>query len=145
MPSGRAKRQPDPRPILFFLDRGLGRHIIAEALRSAGHDVLTMAEVYPDGTDMSIEDPTWIRRAGREGWVALTKDLAIVLDHPDDLEDTSLRVFAFNNANLPGPVMAERLLQHLNRILQRCRKPGPYVYAITADGLELRWPRDRER
>ena len=145
MPSGRAKRQPDPERVVFFLDRGLGRHIIADALREAGHHVLTMADVYPDGADMSIEDPIWIARAGREGWVALTKDLAIVLDHPDDLAANNLRVFAFNNANLPGPVIAERLLQHLNRIQQRCRKPGPYVYAIAADGLELRWPRNRGR
>jgi hypothetical protein len=37
--------------------------------------------------------------------------------------------------------MAERLIAHLNRIRQRARKSGPYVYVITADVLELRWPR----
>ena len=42
MPSGRAKRQPDHEPVVFFLDRGLGRHVLANALRDAGHVVLTM-------------------------------------------------------------------------------------------------------
>ena len=78
------------------------------------------------------------RKLGR-----IDEGMAIVLDHPDDLAASELRVFAFNNANLSGPVMAERLMQHLNRILQRCRKPGPYVYVIAADGLELRWPRNQ--
>ena len=55
MPSGRAKRQPESEPV-FFLDRGLGRHVLAAARRDAGQQVLTMADVYPDGADMSVED-----------------------------------------------------------------------------------------
>lgn len=141
MPSGRAKRLPDPEPVVFFLDRGLGRHVLATVLRDAGHTVLTMAEVYPGGADMEVADPDWIRRADDGGWIALTKDPSIIFDHADVLADTSLRAFAFNNANLTGAVMAERLTAQLNPILQRARKRGPYVYVITADGLDLRWPR----
>jgi hypothetical protein len=141
MPSGRAKRQPEHEPVVFFLDRGLGRHVLANALRDAGHAVLTMVEVYPDGADMDVSDPDWLLRADEEGWIALTKDPAIIFDHADVLAETTLRVFAFNNASLTGPIMADRLIAHLNRILQRARKHGPYVYVITADGLELRWPR----
>ena len=99
-----------------------------------------MADVYPDGADQRIGDPEWIRRADAEGWIALTKDLAIVRDHADVLAETTLRIFAFNNANLTGLELVGRLEANFDRILQRARKPGPYVWVITADGLRRRWP-----
>lgn len=102
-----------------------------------------MADVYPGGTDQRTTDPEWIARADMEGWVALTKDYSIIRDHRDVLAETTLRVFAFNNANLTGPELVARLDANFNRILQRAKKPGPYVWIITPDGLQRRWPRDR--
>lgn len=81
MPSGRAKRLPSLEPVVFFLDRGLGRHVLANALRDEGQAVLTMAEIYPDGANMVVSDPDWIRRSNDEGWIALTKDPAIIFAH----------------------------------------------------------------
>ena len=100
-----------------------------------------MADVYPHGADQRITDPEWIKRADREGWVALTKDPSIIRDHRDVLAETTLRVFAFNNANLTGPALVARLESNFNRILQRARKPGPCMWVITPDGLQLRWPK----
>ncbi len=100
-----------------------------------------MADVYPDGTDQRISDPEWIKRADTEGWVALTKDPSIIRDHRDVMAETKLRVFAFNNANLTGSEMVARLEINFNRILQRSRKPGPYLWVITPDGLQRRWPK----
>ena len=141
MPSGRRRQQPDAPPPVFFLDRGLGRHLIAEAIRAQGYEALPMADVYPDGTDQRISDPEWIKRADTEGWVALTKDPSIIRDHRDVMAETKLRVFAFNNANLTGSEMVARLEINFNRILQRSRKPGPYLWVITPDGLQRRWPK----
>ena len=139
MPSGRRRQQPDhPRPV-FFLDRGLGRRLIAEAIRARGFEALPMAEVYPRGTDQRIADPDWMLRADQEGWVALTKDYSVVRDHRDVLAESTLRVFAYNNANLTGPEMVHRLETNFNRILQRAAKLGPFVYVIGRDRLELRW------
>ena len=109
MPSGRHRQQPDHPPPVFFLDRGLGRHLIAEAIRARGYEALPMAEVYPGGTDQRIADPDWILRADQAGWVALTKDYSVVRDHRDVLAETTLRVFAYNNANLTGAEMVDRL------------------------------------
>ena len=100
-----------------------------------------MADVYPDGADQRITDPEWIKRAGGQSWVALTKDYSVIRDHRHVLADTTLRVFAFNNANLTGPELVARLESNFNRILQRATKPGPYVWVITPNGLQLRWPR----
>jgi PIN like domain len=104
-----------------------------------------MFEAYPDGEDQRIGDDEWIARASEENWIALTKDDAIRRDHPDALAASRLRVFALNNANLTGEEMAERYLRHLNRIMQRATSPGPYVYVVSAGGLELRWRPDRNR
>ena len=98
-----------------------------------------MAEVYPGGADQRVADPEWILKADQEGWIALTKDYSVVRDHRDVLADTMLRVFAYNNANLTGAEMVDRLESNFNRIIQRAIKPGPYVYVIGRDGLELRW------
>lgn len=141
MPSGQRRQRPDAPPPVFFLDRGLGRHLIAEAIRARGYEALPMADVYPDGADQRISDPEWITRADTEGWIALTKDASIIRDHRDVLAETQLRVFAFNNANLTGTELVARLDANFNRILQRARKPGPYLWVITPDGLQLRWPR----
>jgi hypothetical protein len=140
MSSGRRRGQPErPKPT-FFLDRGLGRFVVVEAIRERGYEALPMVEVYPDGEDERLSDDTWILRAHTEGWVALTKDYSIVRDHIDTLKETTLRVFALNNANLTGPQMAARFDAHLNRIVQRAAKAGPYIYVVGAKGLELRWP-----
>ena len=119
--------------------------MVAEAIRARGYEALPMADVYPDGTDQRTTDPEWIRRADREGWVALTKDPSIVRDHRDVLAETTLRVFAFNNASLTGREMADRLGYNFNRILQRAKKPGPYVWIIKPNGLQRRWPKDQDR
>ncbi|MYJ42928.1 MAG: hypothetical protein F4076_10915 [Acidimicrobiaceae bacterium] len=131
--------------MVFFLDRGLGFHLIAEAIRARGYEALPMADAYPDGTDQRISDPEWITRADTEGWVALTKDPSIIRDHRDVPAETRLRIFAFNlrvqQCEPDRTEMVARLDANLNRILQRARKPGPHLWMITPDGLQLRWPK----
>jgi hypothetical protein len=98
-----------------------------------------MFEAYPDGADQHVADDEWIAMASAEQWIALTKDDEIRRNHADALTRSSLRVFALNNANLTGAKMAERYTKHLHRIVQRSATPGPYLYVVTAAGLELRW------
>ena len=81
-----------------------------------------MADAFPDD-GQHVGDDEWIERVSAEGWVALTKDTALVRDHADALAASTLRVFALPNANLTGPEMAERFQANLNRIVQRPRTP----------------------
>lgn len=138
MLSGRRRKRPEPTKPIFFIDRAVGRYVVAEAIRSRGFDALPMADVYPGHADQDVKDPVWILRADREGWIAITKDCSII-DHEDALLETTLRVFAFSNANLTGVEMQDRILNHLNRILQRAAKPGPYIDKITRKGLDRYW------
>jgi len=48
-------------------------------------------------------------------------------------------VFALSNASLTGAQMAERYAVNLNRIVQRARRPGLYVYVVMPNRLERRW------
>lgn len=140
MRSGRRRSPPKIEVPVFFLDRGLGVKNIANAIRKSGYRALPMVEVYPGGADQKVTDNEWIRLASESGWIALTKDCSIIRDHVDALKASTLRVFALNNANLTGPDMAARYAVNMSKILACATKPGPYVYVVTASGLELRWP-----
>lgn len=140
MRSGRRRSLLEVRDPVFFLDRGLGINFVANAIRARGYRVMPMVEVYPGGADQLVTDDEWIKRASDNGWIALTKDYSMIRDHEGTLAASTLQVFALSNANLTGPAMADRYAMHLNRIVQRSAKPGPYVYVVTAGGLELRWP-----
>ena len=99
-----------------------------------------MADVYPGGRDLRLPDPEWIRRADREGWIVISKDNAIVRDHRDVLEATTLRLFLIPNPSLTGAEMVRRLMDNWHAILRRAATGGPYAYAVLPDRIEKRWP-----
>lgn len=136
MPSGR-RRSPRDLDLTFFVDRGLGRRFVPAML---GHHVVAMAELYPEDADQRIGDDQWIGDVSARGWVALTKDVNIIRDHQAALRRSTLRVFALSNANIAGEKMATRYRTNIHRIVQRCRKPGPYVDVVHKDRVERRWP-----
>lgn len=141
MQSGPKPAQPEQRPPVFFLDRSLGRRLVAEAIAARGFAALPMAEVYPNGQDQRIPDPQWMMHADREGWTAITKDRALIRDHADTLAETTLRLFLIPNANLSGSAMVERLMANWDAITRRARSPGPFAYSVLPGGLVRRWPR----
>lgn len=143
MPSGPRQRQRETPPPVFFFDRGVGRVLVPSEFSAAGYDVKIMADVYPDRADQRITDDEWIARASTEGWIAITKDAAIICHHEAALRASNLVVFCLPNANLTGEQMAERFRAHLNRIIQRARQPGPTVWVVQADRLERRRPPGR--
>lgn len=139
MPSGVSTKPPRVPLPDFFLDRGLGKHYVADAIRSQGGAVLCMGDVFPnDG--QSIPDPEWIRRADAEGWVALTKDRRVLRDHRLDIQRSTLRIFIIPNSHLTGTQMADRVIANWNRILKRCQQPGPFAYSILPNRLEMLYP-----
>lgn len=142
MTSGSRRKQREGPAVCFFVERSLGRVHVTRVFREAGFEVVLMAERYPDGADQLIGDDEWILDVGKVGMVALTKDAAILRDHRSALEAARLRVFALTNANLPGPQMADQFRAHLNRIVQRARKPGPFFDAVGRTRIERRWPRE---
>jgi aryl-alcohol dehydrogenase-like predicted oxidoreductase len=128
-------------PLEFFVDRSLGKSIV-EALRAEGLTVYSMAEVYGEEVAQRLADEVWLRDAGENDWVVLTKDDAIRRRpaERDALMEAAVRAFCLTTARLRGSEQVERFVLNRHRILQQARKPGPYIYGVYESGLKRLWP-----
>lgn len=136
----RRGRRPPPPPE-FFIDRSLGRRIVPEAIEAAGYVVHTLASVYGEQEGQRVEDERWLRDAGAADWVVLLKDDRI-RRRPAELGAlvaARVRAFCLTNAQLRGDEQAARFTTNINRIVQRARQPGPYVYGVYESGLRPLW------
>jgi uncharacterized protein with PIN domain len=79
---------------VFFVDRSLGKHIVAQALRSQGVTV----EVHDDIFSPDAADEEWLATAGQKQWVVLTKDNRLRYHHREKtiLLRSGVRAFYFN-------------------------------------------------
>ena len=131
----------EEQPAEFFVDRSLGKSIV-EGLRVAGLAVRSMAEVYGEKRAQLLDDQVWLRDAGENGWIVLTKDDAIRRRpaERDALTEAAVRVFCLTNRNMRGEEQTERFVSNRHRILRQARKPGPYIYGVYEKGLKRLWP-----
>jgi hypothetical protein len=131
-----------PPPPEFLIDRSLGVQL-ADAIRQVGHAVHTLRSIYGEERASEIADEDWIPEAAALGRLLLTKDDSIRRFPPARAaaESSGAKIFCLPNARMKTADMRVRVLVNLNRIIQRGRHPGPYMYAIDADGLRLLWPR----
>ena len=136
-PSRRAESQLE-----FFLDRSLGRHVVADALRAVGVPVQVMAERDPE-TEEFVEDETWIREVTADGLVILMKDDQIRRKPREQqaVLESGARAFVVTNASLRGDEVAALFVENRHRIMQRARKPGPFIYGVYPGRLEKLFPR----
>lgn len=125
----------------FFVDRSLGKSIV-EGLRATGLTVHSMADIYGEKRAQLLADEVWLRDAGKNDWIVLTKDDAIRRRpaERDALTEAAVRVFCLTNRNLRGAEQTERFVANRHRILRQARQPGPYIYGVYAEGLKRLWP-----
>ena len=135
-----------PQPPEFLIDRALGIHL-AESIRGRGYAVHTLRTLYGEACAQSIEDEIWIPESALLGLVILTKDDSIRRFAParDAAMESRARLFCLPNAHLTTQQMRERVLDNLNRIVQRARHDGPYMYAVDPQGLRLLWPSKKRK
>lgn len=139
----RRRGRPSEPPPEFFLDRSLGRHVVADALRAEGLLVQTLPERYAE-IDELVEDEAWIREVTADGLVILMKDDRIRRKPREQqaILDSGARAFVVTNANLTGDQLAELFVKNRHRIIQRSRHPGPYISGIYPGRLEKLLPRE---
>ena len=137
----RRRGRPAEPPLEYFLDRSLGRHVVADALRAEGLVVQTLAERYPE-TEEFVQDEDWIREATADGLVILMKDDSIRRKPREQqaILDSGARAFVVTNASLTGPQLAELFVENRHRIIQRSRHPWPYIYGVYPGRLERLFP-----
>ena len=126
-----SSRQPEE--ATYFLDRSLGKHVVADALRGAGESV----ELHDDHFDQAAPDESWLKAVGVRGWVVLTKDSRIRSRH-NELEAIRLagaRVFVLTSANLTAKEMSEAFLRALPGIRRLNQKlDSPFIGLIDRTG-----------
>jgi hypothetical protein len=134
----------EPPPPEFFIDRSLGRKHLAEALRrlGLGLTIHTMASVYGEKRAQELADEEWLTDAGKRGWIVLMKDDAIRRRpaERDALMRAGVRAFCLTSGQLRAADQTARFVNNIHRILQRARKPGPYIYGVYENRLERLWP-----
>ena len=127
---------PSPSQPEFFLDRSLGAHDVAAALRAAGWLLRTHLEVY-GGRDQHVEDVEWLELCGREGWPVLTKDGRIRYRPAelDAIRNHRVQAFALGSGNLTAAEQAALVERHREAIERACQTPGPFLYTVNAAQL----------
>ena len=103
-------------------------------LREAGLRVLGHDEVFPAGT----EDRVWLVRAGREGWVVLTKDQTIRYKPAElmALQRAGVRQFVLATGNLTSEQMGNAFLAARDRMEKMAREIAqPFVARLNRHGM----------
>ncbi len=120
--------------LTFFVDRQLGRFIVPEALRAAGAHV----EAHDDHFAQNTPDVEWLTKAGKWGWVVISKDQNI-RRNPLELaayEAAKVRGFFVTAAGASGPENAALLARCLPGMVRRSAgRLGPFLFTISRSGV----------
>lgn len=124
-------------PPRFFVDRSLGRRMFPDALRAAGIELSTLAEVYGVPADEEVSDVDWLGRAGAEGWAVLMKDDRIRYRPAERTALVRAGVIAFcvASGNMRAADMAEMVISQIDAIRRICSRPGPSLTIVSRGGL----------
>jgi hypothetical protein len=95
-----SSRRQQPEPLVFFIDRSLGRKKVPDALRAAGVEIRVHDELFTQGT----ADVVWLREAGVRGWVVITRDNRIRYNQLEKqaVLAARLRFFSITSSSLTG-------------------------------------------
>lgn len=125
--------QPDSDQVVVFLDRSLGRHVIADALRAEEIKV----EVHDDYFGQKSPDEEWLRFVAERNWIAITKDDRIRRRKSEiaAIREHKARVIVVVSKKATGKEMAAMLLKGWRRIIGLSAKTSaPFVAKIYRDG-----------
>lgn len=117
----------------IYLDRNLGKHVIADALREAGATV----EIHDDHLPLNAPDEDWIALVARNRWIAITKDKNIRYRAAEiaAIKEHGAMVIVVRAKNATGAELGKILSSSLARI-QRFAEihQSPFVAGIDRSG-----------
>ena len=139
----RLKKQSDvssksPPDLVVFLDRSLGKRVIANALKDAGVHV----ELHDDHFAPDAKDEEWLARAGREGWIVFTKDDRIRYRTTERtaLKKHKVRAVILTAAQLDGHEMAQIFIKALPGIRRLVKNmPAGFIVRLSRSGRPNLW------
>jgi predicted nuclease of predicted toxin-antitoxin system len=123
-----------PEPLVFFVDRSLGRRVIPNALRDAGAQV----ELHDDHFSQDAQDQVWLAEAGNRDWVVLTKDKHIRYRavETNALMAAKVRAFVLTaRGDLSGAEIGQIFVKALPAMSKLCATGlRPFVGHVSRDG-----------
>ena len=131
-----------PESFVFFLDRCLGRHVVADALKAAGAHV----EVHADFLSDDAPDDEWLQWAGRKGWLVLTKDKRIRYRKAEfaAVEQTEVRLFVLTAGQITAVEMGDIFVKALKKMERLAIKYNePFIARVTKAGNVSKYDIDR--
>ena len=126
-------KQRSPAPPPLFVDRSLGKVVIASALRAEGVEVHTHDAHFPQ----AARDEDWLAEVGRRGWVVITKDARIRYRQTElsALISGGVKAFVLTRGDLSGPEMAAIVVRALPRLSRfSARHEAPFIARIATSG-----------
>lgn len=126
-------RKPHSLPV-FFIDRSLGKRVVADELSAEGVRV----EKHDDHFPQDATDEEWLAECGNQGWVVLTRDKRIRY-RPSELEALkAARVSAvfLTGKDARGVDFAKAILKALPKLEQLFHeRTDPVIVRVTRDGI----------
>ena len=122
-----------PDGFVFFLDSCLGRHVVAEALRTAGAEVKVHADYFRE----DALDDEWLDQVGKRGWLVLTKDKRIRYRRAEfaAVVQANVRLFVLTAGNVTAMEMGEIFVKALRRMIRLAgNHDAPFVARVTKGG-----------
>lgn len=122
-----------PEAPTFFLDRSLGKNIVAEALRTAGVRV----EVHDDHFSADAKDEDWLTIVGGRGWIVLTKDRRFQnrLLEITAIARSNTRVFKLTAGSVQGQEMAAIFVSTIRKVTRiAIGNSAPFIATISRSG-----------
>jgi len=122
-----------PEQLVLFIDRSLGKQIIASALRNAGYRV----EVHDDYFPPDAPDSLWLSDVSRRGWVVLTKDKKIRYRASElaAVSATRARVFTLTAGSIQAREMADIFILAMTKIQAFVTgNSPPHIVTISRSG-----------
>jgi hypothetical protein len=136
--NSRSRRDADRfASLTFFIDRSLGKHVVASELRKAGATV----EIHDDHFAPETPDIDWLRAVGEWEWIVLSKDEAIRRNRHerDALHAASVKAFFLTQQGLTGAEMGAIFVRALPGMVSRAaRQKGSFLFTISRAGVFAR-------
>jgi len=128
-----SKRPRKNKEHIFYIDEGIGAHVVSGALRDAGAKVETANNALYSG----VPDEEWIKYVGKNKRLAITKDKR--LRHREieirAIKKYKAKIFRFTSGNMSGKEMAEIAVKAIGKMEKYADKySGPFVVSLTKGG-----------
>ena len=127
---------------MIFIDASLPR-TVADELKKVREDVVFKHDIFAPGTDDSV----WLRRVGREGWLAITHDKHIRTRYGERaaIMEHSVGCFILTyKQDLRKPEIVRMVFDYLPGMEHRFRTtPCPFIFTVSKNGVFREYARRR--